>query len=493
MAKKVIIVGSGIAGLATACRLAAAGHKVEVFEAAPSPGGKLTVIGDDRYRFDAGPSLFTLPHLVDEVIKACGKNPSDYFKYKRKQLACVYYWEDGTRLVAHAEATAFANEVEEKLNVPAAKVLRYLKKSAYVFNYTEKVFLRSSLHKLKTYLNTSTLKSLIRIHKLHLSDTLHGVNRKKLKHPKLVQLFDRFATYNGSSPYLTPGVMTSIPHLEHNVGTFYPKGGMYAIPEALFRLAEDLGVEFHFESRVDKILVDPDSKVRGVHAVGAEHYADLVVSNMDIVPTYRRLLKDQKAPEKTLKQERSSSALIFYWGIKKEFPQLDLHNIFFSDDYEKEFQEIFQNKRVSEDPTVYVNISSKEGEGDAPEGCENWFVMVNVPGNVGQDWDAWIPKIRTMILQKLNRVLGEDLESLIEFEDYLDPRRIEARTSSFQGSLYGAGSNDTFSAFLRHPNFNRNIEGLYFCGGSVHPGGGIPLCLMGAEITANLIAKDYAG
>lgn len=493
MAKKIKIIGSGIAGLATACRTAAAGHQVEVFEAAAGPGGKLSVIGDSAYRFDAGPSLFTLPYLVDELIEACGKKPQDYFDYHRKKVSCVYYWEDGTRLVAHADAQEFAQEVQEKLGVKSDITHKYLRKSAYVFRYTEKVFLRKSLHKLKTYLSQSTIASLIRIHKLHLSESLHAVNARKLKHPKLVQLFDRYATYNGSSPYLTPGVMTSIPHLEHNVGTYYPKGGMYAITEALYRLAQDLGVKFHFNSKVERILVDPNQEARGLWVNGEDYYADIVVSNMDIVPTYRHLMADQKAPERTLAQERSSSALIFYWGIKQEFPDLDLHNIFFSEDYKSEFEEIFTHKRVGEDPTVYVNISSKEGEGDAPEGCENWFVMVNVPGNTGQDWEAWIPEIRNSVIKKLNRILKVNLEELIEFEDYLDPRRIEERTSSFQGSLYGAGSNDTFSAFLRHPNFSRKIKDLYFCGGSVHPGGGIPLCLMGAEITANLIAEEHGG
>ena len=179
-------------------------------------------------------------------------------------------------------------------------------------------------------------------------------------------------------------------------------------------------------------------------------------------------------------------------GVKKEFPQLDLHNIFFSADYEQEFEAIFQEQTIGDDPTIYLNISSKEGEGDAPEGCENWFILINAPGNTGQDWDALIPKVRQQVLDKLSASLSVDIEPLIEYEDYLDPRRIESRTSSYQGSLYGAGSNDTFSAFLRHPNFSRYLQGLYFCGGSVHPGGGIPLYLMGAKITANLIEEDYA-
>ena len=491
MRKKAIIIGSGIAGLATAARLAAAGYNTEVFEASAGPGGKLSVIGDGRYRFDAGPSLFTLPHLVDQVIKDCGRSPSEYFQYYRKDKACIYYWPDGTRLEAHADADLFAREVEAIFGLKAKRIKAYLKKSAYIYHYTEKVFLRKSLHRLKSYLSKDTLASVVRMPNLALGGSLHKLNQRKLKHPKLVQFFDRFATYNGSDPYQTPGVMSSIPHLEHNIGTFYPKGGMHQIPQALYRLGLDLGVTYHFKAPVEQIVVE-DNQAKAVIVKGQKHQADLVVSNMDVVPSYRRLMPNQKAPEKTLKQERSSSALIFYWGVKKEFPQLDLHNIFFSADYKEEFKAIFEGNDIGPDPTIYLNISSKEGEGDAPEACENWFILINAPGNMGQDWDTIIPRVRELVLRKLSAALKTDIEALIEFEDYLDPRRIEERTSSYQGSLYGAGSNDTFSAFLRHPNFSRKIKGLYFCGGSVHPGGGIPLCLMGAEITANLIREDYA-
>ena len=491
MRKKAIVIGAGVAGLATAARLAAAGHKTVVFEASASPGGKLAVIGDKRYRFDAGPSLFTLPYLIDQVIKDCGKSPADYFEYYRKEKACIYYWPDGTRLEAHADAEQFASEVEEVLGVDAQLVRDYLEKSAYIYRYTEKVFLQKSLHRLKSYLSADTLASVLRMPNLSLGGSLHRLNQRKLKHPKLVQFFDRFATYNGSDPYQTPGVMSSIPHLEHNLGTYYPKGGMHQIPQALYNLGKDLGVAYHFNAPVEKIVVE-GQKARGVMVKGELNEADLIASNMDVVPTYRRLMPDQKAPEKTLKQERSSSALIFYWGVKREFPELDLHNIIFSGDYQQEFRAIFQEHTIGDDPTIYLNISSKEGEGDAPEACENWFILINAPGNTGQDWDAIIPRVRQQVLDKLSKSLGVAIEPLIEFEDYLDPRRIEERTSSYQGSLYGAGSNDTFSAFLRHPNFSRKIEGLYFCGGSVHPGGGIPLCLMGAEITANLIREDYA-
>ena len=199
---------------------------------------------------------------------------------------------------------------------------------------------------------------------------------------------------------------------------------------------------------------------------------------------------EHKAPEKILQQPRSSSALIFYWGITKEFPQLDFHNIIFSDDYKTEFDYVFNRNSIYEDPTVYINISSKDEEGDAPVGHENWFVMINVPPNTGQDWDELIKNAKQNILKKLTRVLNEDISKLIDFEAILDPRTIESRTQSYQGALYGASSNNRFAAFLRHPNFKQGIKNLYFCGGSVHPGGGIPLCLLSGRIVSELIQKS---
>jgi phytoene dehydrogenase-like protein len=202
-------------------------------------------------------------------------------------------------------------------------------------------------------------------------------------------------------------------------------------------------------------------------------------------------MPDQQAPERILNHERSSSALIFYWGVMKSFPQLGLHNIFFSDDYKKEFQKIFKDLDVAEDPTVYVNITSKYTPSDAPSDSENWFVMINVPGDFGQDWAELTQRIRKMVIKKLNSILDVNMNDLIEAEDILDPPGIERKTSSFRGSLYGSGSNDVLSAFLRHPNFSRRLNNLYFAGGSAHPGGGIPLCLLSAEITANLIKEDH--
>ena len=168
---------------------------------------------------------------------------------------------------------------------------------------------------------------------------------------------------------------------------------------------------------------------------------------------------------------------------------MDLHNIFFSKDYKEEFKAIFEEQTVSDDPTVYVNITSKDIAADAPTGCENWFVMINTPADKGQDWDAITHSIRERFIKKINLILGVNLEDYIVEEDFLTPPLIQQKTKSHQGALYGSSSNDRMAAFLRHPNFSQQIKNLYFCGGSVHPGGGIPLCLLSAKIVSDQIPE----
>jgi phytoene dehydrogenase-like protein len=202
-------------------------------------------------------------------------------------------------------------------------------------------------------------------------------------------------------------------------------------------------------------------------------------------------MHDENKAHKILKQERSSSALVFYWGIKKEFPALGLHNIFFTNDYKAEFDHIFRKKKMYDDPTIYVNVTAKCEPGlQAPQGKENWFVMVNAPANVGQDWQAYREKYRKIIIDKLSRQLQIPIESFIEAEAVLDPVLIETNTASFRGSLYGTSSNSKMAAFLRHPNFSKSVKGLYFVGGSVHPGGGIPLCLHSAKIMSQMVQQN---
>jgi phytoene desaturase len=486
MMKKVIVIGSGIAGLAVSIRLALKGYNVQVFEQNSYPGGKLSSFSIKDYRFDAGPSLFTMPHLVTELFKLAGEDVKNYFEFSKKEIACNYFWQDGTSFTAYGERKKFLKEVEKIFGEPQYNVDKYLKKAKKKYDLTSSLFLEQSLHKVKTFISLDTLKALFQLKTFELQKSLHQANTQSFSSPHLIQLFDRYATYNGSDPYQTSGIMTLIQHLESAYGTFIPKKGMVSITESLYGLAKRLGVKFSFETVVKEIKVEL-GVISGIKTKSGSFSSDYVISNMDVFHTYKKLLPNEILPINRLKQERSSSAVIFYWGIKQSFPDLDLHNIFFSKNYKKEFQAIFKDKTVSEDPTIYINITSKEVVGDAPKGCENWFIMINTPADHGQDWTQIVNRLRSHIITNISKRLNVNLKNLIVCEEVLTPPDIESKTQSYMGALYGASSNDTMAAFLRHPNFSNRIKNLYFCGGSVHPGGGIPLCLLSAKIVDELM------
>ena len=487
--KNAIVIGAGIAGIAASIRLQLKGYQVLCIENNSYPGGKLSEIKKEGFRFDAGPSLFTMPQYVDELFLLANKNPRDYFNYQALDKTCVYFYEDGTKLNAYADKEKFMNEMQEKLNVSKNALQYFLQKSKTIYDITYHVFLERSLHRLKTFLRWPTIQSIFRLAQIDSMRSMNAANEAILKSDKAVQFFNRYATYNGSNPYKAPATLNVIHHLEYEFGAWLPKYGMYHITDSLVKLAESLGVKFQYQTKVERIIHNQKnvSAVECTHQNKNEiHKADVVISNMDVYHTYKKLLSDIKAPESILNQTKSSSALIFYWGINKTFDELDVHNIFFSKDYKHEF-DCIDAAKITDDPTVYINITSKKIKSDAPENAENWFVMINVPNNQDQNWEGLIATSRENIINKLSRLLKTDIAPLIVCEEILDPRSIESKTSSHRGALYGNSSNNQFAAFLRHSNKSSKLKGLYFCGGSVHPGGGIPLALLSAKICTDFI------
>ena len=484
--KKAIVIGSGVAGLASAIRLAVKGFEVTVYERNAYPGGKLSHFQQDGFSFDAGPSLFTQPKNIEALFELAGEPIKEYFSYKQVPVGCKYFYENGKTIEVSANRNEFAAAMQQQFGESPQAIHDYLNASKKLYNDIGNVFLNNSLHKWKTFFKKGILKAITASKPGYILSSLNSFNGKKFKSAEAVQLFNRYATYNGSNPYKAPAMLSLIPHLEMNEGTFYPKGGMISITNALYQLALKKGVTFHFNTPVQSII-EHQCKVLGIVANDENIFADMVVSNLDVYFTYKNLLHNEPKATKVLKQERSSSALIFYWGINKVFPELGLHNIFFSNDYKKEFEHLFVTKTFSGDPTVYINITSKMETGHAPTGAENWFVMVNAPANTGQDWETLKPQIRQQVIEKLNHLLQTNIEPLIKTEAVLDPVTIESKTASYMGSLYGTSSNSKLAAFFRHPNFTNTIKGLYFVGGSVHPGGCIPLCLKSAEIMSQLV------
>lgn len=533
----VAVIGSGVAGLATAIRVAARGDSVTLFEKNGTPGGKISQIRDKGYRFDTGPSLFTLPNLVDELLSLklnadvqsslYGKNS---FKYFRLENSCRYFYPDGTVFDFFQDTQKLKEQIENNTDENFENILKRLNQSEFIYNLTSDLFIFNSFHKFSNFLKEENRSIPLHLHKLGFHRTMHSANKSLFKDKRIVQLFDRYATYNGSSPYRAPATLNMISHLEHNIGAFFPEKGIYSIADTLYKKGVELGVKFEFNSLVTEVIVENfkgtrkrmneiyseinsgenyadnsgdkntanfGKKWRGKRAVGVSvngvsKYFDYVVCDTDVRYAaenmfngrYRHPLKKRLS-----KLEPSSSALIFYWGVKGEFKQLDVHNILFTSDYKEEFEYLFKKRELYSDPTVYIFISKKVVPGDAPDGCENWFVMVNAPYNNGQDWQRIIANARESIIKKIDKTFNIKIEDYIEVEHIASPVTIERNTLSSKGALYGSSSNSMFSAFLRHPNTLIKIKNLSFTGGSTHPGGGIPLCLASAIIAEKEIYK----
>ena len=490
--RKAVVIGGGLGGLSAAIRLRARGWSVSLYEASDMLGGKAGSETVDGFRFDTGPSLLTMPDVFEALFAEAGERMGDHVQLIELEEICRYFYADGSRLSAWSDEDRFADELQRVCGEKRKNLKRFLDYCSRIYRIAAPLFLYRSLHEHSTYFSTTFLKSFLRLPGIDPLRTMAGAIESRFDSPKVQQLFERYATYNGSSPFRTPATLNIIPHVEYRGGAWAVAGGIYAVPAALEKLARSIGVRIETNTRVTSITSKSDGhrrRVTGV-SIGQHHVpADVVVSNVDISRTYPDLLNEEDAPEleRYRSLEPSSSGMVFYWGVRGITEDFSSHNILFSSDYRKEFSDIFDARRMPDDPTVYVSITSRTTPDDAPPDSENWFVLVNAPYDDGQDWSAEVERTRNAVISTVNERLGIDITSRIVTEEVMTPVDIAERTSSYRGSLYGISSNSTTSAFLRHPNRSKRYGGLYFCGGSTHPGGGMPLVVLGGKIVSDLI------
>lgn len=485
--KSVGVIGAGIGGMSAAIRLAESGYKVTVFEKNLTAGGKAGSIEFDGFRFDTGPSLLTMTDVLKELFDSSGEDINAYLDIRKLDNLCRYFYPDGTVLNAYSDREKFFDEAVKKMNVTKDRLAAYSNYTKRIYDLTKDIFLFDSYKGMKSFLNFKSLKTLLQIGSIDSFRTIHEANKSYFEDDRLVQLYDRYATYSGSNPYSAPATLNLISHVENALGGFYLADGMYGLTKGLYKLAEKKGVEFKLGEEVTGINRG-NSSVTSLSTAKDKYIFDYYVSNLDSISTNKRFLGE---PNENLKDELlSTSAMVFYWGIKGEHRELDTHNILFSSDYKKEFNELFEDRVIPADPTVYIYISSKFAKKDAPEGCENWFVMINTPANFGQDWEEEAKKVKKIILKKLGKITVKRIEENITAERILNPKILEEKTGSYKGSIYGYSSNTKFAAFKRQPNHSGKFDNLYYCGGSAHPGGGIPLVILSGKNVAEMIKAD---
>lgn len=493
MSKSVIIIGAGLGGLAAAVRLATKGVRVLVLERNATPGGKVNIHRAAGYSFDTGASLLTMRHVLADLFESANRSLADYLELVPLEPLCRYRWPDGAQLDASTEIDKTAREIERLATRDDAAGFRaFLADARRKFEVAERTFLAHSLNDLPKLLRPRYARDLAVISSWR---TLDAHVRRYFRSVRLQQLFNRFATYNGSSPYKTPATFALIPYVEFGLGAWYVRGGMYALPTALVKLARELGAEIRTGVEVEKILVER-GRACGVRlSDGEDLRADAVLANSDAVDTYRRLI-DSRARRvytnrKLDKLEPSCSGFVLLLGVARRYPQLAHHNIFFSSDYPAEFRAIFTQRRAATDPTIYVCASSRTDATQAPAGHENLFVLVNAPATGGPtDWTSDVRDYRHLIVRRLEENGLEGLSGAIDYEHVITPADFEQMYRANRGSIYGISSNQRRHAFLRPPNQARDIAGLYFAGGSTHPGGGIPLVLLSGKMAAELLLRD---
>ena len=490
---KVTVIGAGIGGLATAAMLAADGYDVDLFERNDTVGGKMQEYRSNGFRFDTGPSLLTMPFLLKEVFEYCGKKPEEYLAWKSIEPICRYRFSDGTvfnnYLDPEHNRSGLMRIAPEDIDAWDA----FLDYSAELYRKAAGNFMFNPLQSMSDI----SLKDLPDLLGIDAFSTVSKRVDQYFRSPRLRQLFKRFPTYNGSSPFQAPATLNVIPYVELRLGGFYISGGMYQLAQALLKLAKSCGVNVHTSVPVDMIVPDPSKKrmVCGVMINGELHESDMVVANSDATETYLNLLPKNTLSgfnrRKISRIEPSCSGFVVMLGINRTYRQLEHHNIFFSDNYEEEFRSIFEKGELPDEPTIYITNTSQTDPDDAPPGCSNLYMLVNAPyTQKGHLWHEWMETYTDHIIHTLEKRGLDGLRDSVVERETITPADFERLYRSNRGSIYGTSSNNRSAAFSRPGNKSPWFNNLYLCGGSTHPGGGIPLVLQSAMNVRAIAARD---
>ncbi len=514
--KQVIVVGAGIGGLSAAIHLATRGYKVRMLERQAQVGGKLNRIVVDGFSFDTGPSLITLPTVLEDLFRVANRRLQDYLELLPLDITCRYFYQDGTILNAWRDSERLASEFATLDMHDGEALARFLADAQKLYQAAADPFLYSSLgspldvvrafvrYVWQGHPSYSPSEEQTRLERLQAvlhalsPQTLDGHVRAFFRDERLRQLLDRYATYNGSSPYQVAAIYSIIPYIEMSAGGWYPRGGIYKLAQALQRLASELGVEIETGCNVQRILIERGHARGVVLDDGRVLRSEIVVANSDVVTTHRELFSPAVRNPRLVRRlehlEPSCSGFVLLLGTDKLYPQLSHHNIFFSTDYRAEFTDLFVRHRPQQSPTVYICATTRTDSSQAPAGHENLFVLVNAPYLTEKsDWQRDAPAYRNAILRRLasyKQIDLADLEEHIVCEQMLTPEDFWQRYGSNAGSIYGLSSNARMAPFIRPGNRARGIKGLYFVGGSTHPGGGIPLVTLSGKIVAELVEQD---
>lgn len=489
--KKVVVIGGGLGGISAAVTLATEGFEVELYEKNDKIGGKLNVLTKDGYIFDLGPSIIILPHLFRRLFDRAGKRMEDYVELQELQPHWRSFFEDGTVIDLHPDMAKMERELE-KLGEEANGYWEYMEYSRQMWKFSEEAYLERG---------ADTLFNIIKGYKP--GEILSGTDVKSsmydgvarfIKNKNLRDMLAFFVKYVGSSPYDAPGHLNLLAYSQLGYGLWYVKDGMYNLASAYKRLMEDLGVAIHLNAEVSKIL-RVKRVVRGVELTdGTAVYADVVVSNMEVIPAYKRLLKDNGLLVKRYEYmfEPAASALVLHLGVDRKYEQLEHHNFFFSKDPEKFLDTIHRKKHLPKDPNIYLARPTKTDPALAPDGHDIIKVLPHIPHIQKEPFTMKdYLELKERVIDKLERMGLEDLRKHIVVEDIQVPDDLERMYYSNKGAIYGVVNDRRRNMSLKPPKRSERYKNLFFVGGSVNPGGGTCMVVLCGQNVGHQVAKLY--
>lgn len=493
--KSVLVIGGGLGGLSAAISLAQAGYKVALYEKNNHIGGKLNRLDQEGFGFDLGPSILTMPRIFENLFAASGKSMKDYVQIERLDHQWRSFFPDGNTIDLYEnlqEMQAKNPALSEKDMREYRDLLQYSKK---IYDITDKTYFEYGADKVREIMKHTNPFAALK--NFDLLSTVYGAIDKRISNKQLRDMLSYFIKYVGSSPYDAPAVLNMMIYMQHDQGLWYVPGGLNKLADGLVKLAEEAGVVFHLGTPIAKLEKNNDEITGALLENGTKLTADYYVSNMEVIPVYERLLEeDSRFVDKLKKKfEPASSGLVMHLGVKASYPQLRHHNFFFAENMKQQMESIFHEHTLPSDPVIYLVNVNKTDPSQAPPGYENIKVLPHIPYIQDQkpisrkEYEQFAERV----LIKLEKMGLHDLRANIVTKDVWTPEDIRATYGSDRGAIYGTVSNRKKNKGFKHAKESERYHNLFFVGGTVNPGGGMPMVtLSGQLVSKKIVQRDVS-
>ncbi|KIL47966.1 phytoene desaturase family protein [Jeotgalibacillus campisalis] len=486
--KQVVIIGAGLGGLACGIQLQHAGYDVTIIEKNLHAGGKMMPVKLGDYSFDFGPNTITMPGVFQKVFSNAGESMEDYLELIRLDHHTKNVFRSGDTFLQSIDPHVVISQLVKLDPFGAKNYWRYIKEVNRLYQQAESGFFHRSFHSWLDYLSPGLTKAFFSVRPL---ETMNHFHKRFFSNPDILQVFNRYATYIGSSPYKSPATFSLIGHLEMNEGVFTVRGGNTKIADAFVQVFKKLGGTLKLDEEVNQIHVTNKTAAGVELKSGIQIKADKIIINGDFITATKKLIKEKDRPsfpdKKLSGYEPSISAFVILAGLKTYQKDIHHHHVFFPEDYKKEFQNIFVDQKLPEDPTIYISHSAYTDRGISKG--SNLFILVNAPA-VKMKSEKEVSQFKEMIYSRLEEE-GIPIRKEIEVEKVYTPDTIAHLFHAYKGALYGVSSHKKKDAFLRPRNASKDINGLFYVGGTTHPGGGSPMVtLSGLNVAKEIIYQD---